>query len=85
MRKILKICLIATAINSIPFGAVTYHLYRANQVLENDLRECAGEVQEGCPRVTNYAIALEEENAHLNRQYRRCQQILDIIEALDPE
>ena len=85
MRKTLKICLIVTGITSVLFGISTFHLYRANESLKSDLRECASEVQEGCPRVSDYAIALERENVRLNRQYRRCQQILDMIEELDPE
>jgi len=37
---------------------------------EIELKECASEVSRRCPRVTSYAIALEDENARLNKECR---------------
>ncbi len=85
MKKTLKICLIATTITSILLGASTFHLYRANASLEDELAISHEEVSLGCPEYAGYAMALEKENIRLSRQYRRCQRILDIIENLDPE
>ena len=39
---------------------------------EMELKECAIEVSRTCPKLTNYAIALEEENAKLNKRPRKC-------------
>ena len=49
------------------YGAFTVGFAKGYFKKEVELKECAEEVSQGCPKVTSYAILLEEENARLNK------------------
>lgn len=36
------------------------------------IKECMAELEENCPRLHDYALTLEKENAKLNRDYNSC-------------
>ena len=57
--------------------ALSVGLAVVNLKLMSDLKECALEVQEDCPRVTDYALSLERENATVNVKLNACRNILD--------